>query len=100
MKLSPQTSLNPEILALQLPSAPLAQIASIIRKDWTSASSGFQYAFPYLQAMFRLSSIDESSGADSGRDIVLYFLANAGTWRGPVAKLVKAELRSRLSKRS
>ena len=92
--------INPEILALQLPSAPLAQIASIIRKDWTSASSGFQCAFPYLQAMFRLSSIDESYGAGSGRDIVLYFLANAGTWRGPVAKLVKAELRFRLSKRS
>ena len=99
MKLSPQTSLNPEILALQLPSAPLAQIANIIRKDWTSASSGFQYALPYLQAMFRLSSIDESYGCDLGRDVVLYFLSNAGTWRGPVAKLVKAELRSRLSKK-
>ena len=89
-----------EILALQLPSAPLAQIASIIRKDWTSAPSGFQCALPYLQAMFRLSSIDESYGADFGRDVVLYFLSNAGTWRGPVAKLVKAELRFRLSKRS
>ena len=92
--------INLEILALQLPSAPLAQIASIIRKDWTSSSSGFQCALPYLQAMFRLSSIDESYGADFGRDVVLYFLSNAGTWRGPVAKLVKAELRYRLSKKS
>lgn len=87
-----------EILALQLPSAPLAQIASIIRKDWTSASSGFQCAFPYLQAMSRLSSIQESYGCDLGKDVVLYFLANASTWRGTVAKLVKAELKSRLAK--
>lgn len=90
--------INPEILALQLPSAPLSQIANIIRKDWTSGSPTFQCAFPYLQAMSRLSSIQESYGCDLGKDVVLYFLANASTWRGPVAKLVKAELKSRLAK--
>ena len=29
---------------------------------------------------------------DSGRSVVAYFLANAGTWRGEVARRVKKEL--------
>ena len=32
---------------------------------------------------------------DSGRSIVRYFLGNAGTWRGDVAKAIKAELKRR-----
>jgi hypothetical protein len=31
---------------------------------------------------------------DSAQDIVLRFLCNAGTWRGEVARRVKAELRA------
>jgi hypothetical protein len=30
---------------------------------------------------------------DTGKSIVLYFLSNAGTWRGETAKRVKAELK-------
>jgi len=33
---------------------------------------------------------------DSGKSIVSYFLANAGQWRGEVAKEVKAELKRRV----
>ena len=33
---------------------------------------------------------------DDGKDIVLYFLANAQTWRGEVARSIKKELKSRL----
>ncbi len=38
-------------------------------------------------------------GADPGSSIVAYFLSNASTWKGPVAKMVKAELRQRAKRR-
>lgn len=72
---------------------PLYEIAREIRKDWTKVSP---YAAPYLQAMFCLESITDNYGFDSGRSIVSYFLANAGTWRGETAKRVKAELKAML----
>lgn len=70
---------------------PLYEIAREIRKDWTKVSP---YAAPYLQAMFCLESITDNYGFDSGRSIVSYFLANAGTWRGETAKRIKAELKA------
>jgi hypothetical protein len=39
-----------------------------------------------------LGDITDSYGADSARSIVAYFLGNATTWRGTVAKTIKAEL--------
>lgn len=68
---------------------PLAFIAAEIRRDWKNVYFG---AVPYLQAMESMSSIAEDYGADTGKSIVLYFLSNAGTWRGPVARHIKAEL--------
>lgn len=70
---------------------PLYEIAREIRKDWKNVSP---YAAPYLQAMFCLESITDNYGFDSGRSIVAYFLANAGSWRGDVAKSIKAELKA------
>jgi hypothetical protein len=35
-------------------------------------------------------------GFDSARSVVLYFLSNASSWRGDVAKRVKAELKAHL----
>jgi hypothetical protein len=69
----------------------LATIAAEIRRDWTKPYFG---AVPYLDAMRTLNSIHDSYIYDSGKSIVLYFLANAGTWRGETARRVKAELRS------
>jgi hypothetical protein len=43
--------------------------------------------------MHSLDSIDEDYGADTGKSIVLYFLANAATWRGEDARRLKAELK-------
>lgn len=85
-------SANHEALALQLPNAPLSQIADIIRKDWQPV--GYT-ALPYLRAMWQLPTIDSNYGADDGKSIVLYFLSNASGWRGPIAKLVKVELKKR-----
>ena len=70
---------------------PLYEIAREIRKDWKNVS---YYAAPYLQAMSCLETINDSYGYDSGRSIVAYFLANAGSWRGEVAKRIKAELKA------
>jgi hypothetical protein len=81
--------MNPETLKL----APLSDIAFVVKADWKRPYFG---AVPYLDAMFSLSSVSDSFGYDTGESVVLYFLANANTWRGPVAKAVKAELKRRL----
>lgn len=71
----------------------LSTIASEIRKDWTKPYFG---AVPYLDAMATLNSISDDYFCDSGRSIVAYFLSNAATWRGDVARRVKAELKGML----
>ena len=71
----------------------LAQIAALVRSDWTKVYFG---AVPYLNALECLNSISDNYGADPGREIVMYFLSNATTWKGETARMVKAELNKRL----
>jgi hypothetical protein len=68
-------------------------IAREIKSDWDNVYFG---AVPYLDAMSTLDSIDDDYFMDSGRSIVAYFLGNAGTWRGEVARRVKKELNKML----
>ena len=68
---------------------PLHIIAAEIRRDWKKPYFG---AVPYLEAMSTMGPISEDYGCDSGVSVVLYFLANANTWRGETARRVKAEL--------
>ena len=68
----------------------LCTIARDIRSTWPKVYFG---AVPYLAAMSSLDSITDSYGADDAKSIVLYFLANASTWRGPDAKRIKDELK-------
>ncbi len=70
---------------------PLYEIATEIRKDWGAKVN--YGAKPYLEAMACLTNVTDSYGADSAKSVVCYFLANAGQWRGEVAKRVKAELK-------
>ena len=70
-------------------SRSLSVIAAEIRKDWKKPYFG---AVPYLQAMMCLDSINDNYGFDTGKSIVLYFLANAGTWKGETARRIKKEL--------
>ena len=72
---------------------PLSVIASDICATWPKVYFG---AVPYLDAMHSLDSIDGAYFADSARSVVLYFLSNASTWRGPDAKRIKAELKALL----
>jgi hypothetical protein len=73
------------------PVRPLYEIAREIRKDWKRVYFG---AVPYLDAMASLDKITDDYGADSAVSVVIYFLSNATTWRGEVARRVKAELKS------
>lgn len=68
----------------------LSAIAAEIRRDWKKPNFA---AAPYLEAMQTLDRISDDYYADSGVSVVLYFLANANSWRGEVAKRVKAELK-------
>jgi hypothetical protein len=71
----------------------LQDIAREIRSDWKSPYFG---AVPYLDALSSLGSVNDRFGYDSGRDMVIYFLSNATTWRGETARRVKAELKALL----
>lgn len=72
---------------------PLYKIAADIRKEWKKVYFG---AVPYLQAMQQLNGINDKYDFDNGGSIISYFLANAGTFRGPAAKLLKEELKNLL----
>jgi hypothetical protein len=68
----------------------LREIAREIRSTWKNVYFG---AVPYLDAMSTLDKITDNYIEDSGVSVVLYFLSNATTWRGPDARRLKKELR-------
>jgi hypothetical protein len=68
----------------------ISTIAREIRADWQKPYFG---AVPYLSAMQSLDSIEDNYYEDSGKSVVLYFLANAQTWKGEKARSIKAELK-------
>jgi len=72
---------------------PLYIIAEEIYCSWPKVNYA---AVPYLEAMSFLSSIGGAVGADEGRTIVMYFLANASSYRGETARRIKVELKSML----
>jgi hypothetical protein len=72
---------------------PICNIAAEIRADWQKPYFG---AVPYMGAMLHLYHITDSYGLDSARSILLYFLANASTWRGPTARRIKSEIKEML----
>ena len=74
-------------------SRPLYVIAREIVHDWERPNFG---AVPYLEALADLDTVADDYYYDSGRSIVLYFLSNAGTWRGETARRIKAELKALL----
>ncbi len=74
----------------------LCEIAKEIREDahnWAGHKVS-PYAQPYLDAMAQLESVNDTYICDSAKSIVLYFLANAQTWRGEKARAIKAELKN------
>lgn len=76
-----------------IPKRYIFEIAKEIRDDWKAPYFG---AVPYIDAMSTLNTIDDNYIADTARTTVVYFLANASTWKGDTARRVKLELRSML----
>lgn len=70
---------------------PLYEIARDIVKDWKKVNYA---AKPYLEALAQLDKITDKFYADDAKYVVLYFLGNAQSWRGPVAKAIKLELKA------
>ena len=75
---------------------PIHTIASEILQDWKRPYFG---AVPYLAAMQSLDTIDDAYGYDDARTVILYFMANATTWRGAKAREIKAELKALTARR-
>ena len=69
----------------------VSEIAREISADWANVNYA---ARPYLDAMARLDSVQDKYGYDDGKSIVLYFLANAGAWRGDTARRIKSQLKA------
>lgn len=81
----------------ELPSRDLAYLANTIISDLkTQGKSVPSAAEPYLRAMRTMGSINENYGMDTGASIVSYLLSNLASYKGETAKIIKAELRSRL----
>lgn len=91
--LKAQVAPQPASEPIDVSNMNLGQIAAIIKSDWKNVYFG---AVPYLDAMATLNSIKDNYYQDSGTSIVAYFLANANSWRGDVARVVKKELNKRL----
>jgi hypothetical protein len=65
---------------------PLYEIAREIKREWPKPYFG---AVPYIDAMAQCDDIKDMYV----KSVVLYFLANANTWRGEAARRIKAELK-------
>lgn len=89
-----QVTHMPMFASKKTASRPLHVIAREIAADW--GPKVHYAAKPYLRAMMSMDSIDDSYGYDDGHMIVRYFLTNARSWRGPVAKQIKDELKRML----
>lgn len=69
----------------------ISTIASEVYRTWPKVNYA---AKPYLEAMLSLDKITDTYICDSAVSVVLYFLANATSWRGEDARRIKAELKS------
>lgn len=76
------------------PARPIHEIAREIKKAW--GNKVYFGAVPYLEAMLSLNTLKENYGCDSADSIIRYFLANASSFRGEVARAAKKELNAML----
>lgn len=71
------------------------EIARDITQDLAAQGKKINYAAePYLNAMRQCGDITGNYYCDSVKSVVLYFLANARSYRGETAKRLKAELQA------
>lgn len=84
------------ITAESLKGMTISDISRVVRKNWAKPNFA---AVPYIESMGHCETLESRYIAEDGATQVVYFLSNATTWRGDVAKLVKAELNRRLKAR-
>ena len=72
-----------------LSTGTISDIAKFIKTDWKKIPLN---AKVYIDAMLEINNIDAKYGLDDAKTIVLYFLANAVTYRGENAKIIKKHL--------
>lgn len=80
-------------MSQDLSTLTIREIARIIKADWKKVYFG---AVPYLEVMHYFDHVTDRYLFEDGKTQVLYFLANATTWRGETARAVKAELNKRI----
>lgn len=69
----------------------ISSIARDIKRVWAKPYFG---AKPYLDAMEYLDNINDTYIYDDAKTVIMYFLANASTFRGNDARVLKAELKA------
>jgi len=95
-KQSPSVDVD-ERTARTIKEGGLSDIARLIEKDHRNSQKNLPFgAKPYVDALKYLDHVGQNYGADSGKSIVAYALSNLTSWKGPVARAVKAELKARL----
>lgn len=72
---------------------PVSYVAKDILNDWDNVN---KYAKPYLNAMLKLNSNQESYGQDSITSVISYFLANSSSYVTEKSNEYKRELRNLL----
>ena len=87
---TPEAPVIPDLTNMKL-----YEIARVIKGNWKKPYFG---SVPYLDAMKQLKDLNDKYGYDSASSIVAYFLGNATTWKGDVARAVKRELNNRLNR--
>lgn len=90
------TDADRETIRQTLEVLTFAEIVQVIRQDWARPYFG---AVPYLDALGSMDTddLDALYGVERIRDILPYLTGNLTTWRGPVARAVKAELKGRMA---
>lgn len=71
---------------------PISAIAADIKRAWGAKVN--YAAKPYLDALLCVDAPSDSYGADSAKSLAVYFLGNAGSFKGDAAKALKAELKA------
>jgi hypothetical protein len=77
--------------------ASISELSRMATKDMRRSGQKIpRGAVPYLDAMESLESIKDDYFMDSGRSVVAYALSNLTSYKGPLARAIKAELKRRL----
>jgi hypothetical protein len=82
-------NLHLKLLIMENEVRKIYKIAEEIRKHWNPINKA---ALPYLEAMETLKTINDCYFMESAESIISYFLNNASTWKGEIARNIKKEL--------